>query len=138
MSYGTRYVQLLLIPRLPPRPASSFQQTSGLHNTGSFASSTERRNHVDDVLKEELGPIYVGTPGFSKAFFGKVGGLGPAAQAMFEKCKEGGNPPYREEGGWQSWPEGARERDVLSWFARLTGQLLDFAGEDQPALGARQ
>lgn len=28
--------------------------------------------------------------------------------------------------------------DVLSWFARLTGQLLDFAGEDQPALGARR
>ncbi|MCJ1341948.1 hypothetical protein MMC31_000126 [Peltigera leucophlebia] len=96
MSYGTRYVQLLLIPRLPPRPASSFQQTSGLHNTGSFASSTERRNHVDDVLKEELGPIYVGTPGFSKAFFGKVGGLGPAAQAMFEKCKEGGSTADRK------------------------------------------
>jgi hypothetical protein len=45
---------------------------------------------VDDVLKEELGPMYIAVPGFFEAFFGKVAGLEPAAKAMFEKCKEGG------------------------------------------------
>lgn len=121
-----------------PRLASSFQQTPWLRNTSSFANSTEHPKYVDDVLREELGPMYVGVPGFSEAFFGKVAGLGPAAQVVLEKCKEGDDLLYREEGGWQSWPEGAREMDVLSWFARLTGQLLDFAGGNQPASGARR
>ena len=76
----------------PPRSASSLQQTPSLRNTSSFANSSEHRKYVDDVLKEELGFLYVGVPGFSEAFFGKVAGLGPAAQVVFEKCKEGDNP----------------------------------------------
>lgn len=82
--------------------------------------------------------MYVGVPSFSEAFFGKVAGLGLPVQVVLEKCNEGDDSLYREEGGWQSWPEGAREMDVLSCLARLTGQLLDFAREDQPALGARR
>lgn len=122
----------------PPLPASSFQQTLWLHNTGSFVNSSEHRKYIDNVLKEELDSIYVGVHGFSEAFFGKVAGLGLAAQVVLEKCKEGDNPLYREESGWQSWPEGAMETDVLSWFIQLTGQLLDFAEEDQPALGTQR
>ncbi|ORX95376.1 hypothetical protein BCR34DRAFT_629032 [Clohesyomyces aquaticus] len=98
-----------------------------------FANSTEHRKYVDGVLKEELGQLYVGVPGFFKAYFGSVPGLEPVAQAVFDKCKEGDNPLYQEESGWQGWPKGARERDVLSWFARLTSQLLDFAEGHQPA-----
>ena len=41
----------------PIFPASSFQQTPWLRNTSSFVNSTEHRKYVDDVLKEELGPI---------------------------------------------------------------------------------
>ncbi|KAF2174640.1 hypothetical protein K469DRAFT_648104 [Zopfia rhizophila CBS 207.26] len=122
----------------PPRPTSSIQHTPWLHNTGSFANSTEHRKYVDSVLKEELGQLYVGVPGFSEAYFGEVASLGPAAQVVFDKCNEGNNPLYREESGWQGWPEGARERDVLSWFARLTGQLLDFAEEHQPTSRPRR
>ncbi|RYO83810.1 hypothetical protein DL766_002661 [Monosporascus sp. MC13-8B] len=45
----------------PPRPiASSLQQTPWLHNTSSFANSSEHRKYMDDVLKEELGPIVQG------------------------------------------------------------------------------
>ncbi|RYO80894.1 hypothetical protein DL763_008750 [Monosporascus cannonballus] len=45
----------------PPRPiASSLQQTPWLHNTSSFANSSEYRKYMDDVLKEELGPIVQG------------------------------------------------------------------------------
>lgn len=122
----------------PPHPALSSQQTPWLHNTSSFVNSSEHRKYVDNVLKEELGSIYVGVHGFSEAFLGQVAGLGLAAQAVFEKCKEGDNPLYQEEGGWQSWPEGAMETDVLSWFTQLTDQLLYFTGEDRPALGVRR
>ncbi|KAI1524021.1 hypothetical protein PtrEW4_009834 [Pyrenophora tritici-repentis] len=111
----------------PPRPTSSFQQTPLSINTGSFANSTEHRKHVDDVLKEELGHLYVGIPGFFDAFFGDVLGLRPAAQAVFDKCQGGDSPLYRLASGWQGWPEGAKEKDVLSWFAPLIDRLLDLA-----------
>jgi hypothetical protein len=122
----------------PPRPASSIQQTPWLRSTGSFANSTEHRKYVDDVLKEELGHMYVGVPGFFDAFFGEVADLGPAAQAVFDKCKEGDTPLYQEESGWQGWPEGAREGEVLSWFAPLIEQLLDFAEEYRPGPRVRR
>lgn len=83
----------------PPRPTSSVQRTPWLHSTGSIVNSSERRIQVDKVLKEELGPMYVDVPDFSEAFFGQVAGLGPAAQAVFDKCKEGDTPLY-EESGW--------------------------------------
>jgi hypothetical protein len=129
-------------PTTPPLSApsltASFQQTPWQHNTGSFANSTEHRKYVDGVLKEELGQLYVEVPGFFDAYFGSVPGLKSVAQAVFDKCNEGDNPLYREESGWQGWPEGARERDVLSWFAPLTSQLLDFAAENQPASRPRR
>lgn len=78
----------------PPRPASSIQQTPWLRSTGSFANSTEHRKYVDDVLKEELGHMYVGVPGFFNAFFGEVADLRLAAQAVFNKCKEEDTPLY--------------------------------------------
>jgi hypothetical protein len=56
----------------PPRPPSSFQQTPWLHNTGSFANSTEHGKYMDGVLKEELGQLYAGLPGFFEAYFGGV------------------------------------------------------------------
>jgi hypothetical protein len=117
----------------PPRPTSSLLQTPWLRSTGGFANSTEHRKYVDDMLKEELGSMYVGIPDFFQAFFGEVADLQPAAQAVFEKCCEGDNPFYQEESGWQGWPEEAKERDVLRWFAKVTGQLSDWAAEQQPA-----
>jgi len=81
------------------------------------------------VLKEELGHLYVGVPGFFDAFFEDVPGLRTAAQAVLDKCKEGDSPLYRMESGWQGWPEGAKEKDVLSWFAPLIDQLLDIGDE---------
>ncbi|KAF2844618.1 hypothetical protein T440DRAFT_523364 [Plenodomus tracheiphilus IPT5] len=122
----------------PPRPTSSFQQTPWLRSTSSFANSTEHRKYVDDVLKEELGHMYVGIPGFFEAFFGEITGLEAAAKAVFERCKTGDNPLYREEGGWEGWPDGARERDVLSWFEERTGQFCDFAEGHRPASRARR
>jgi hypothetical protein len=69
----------------PPRSISSSPQTPWLRSTGSFANSAEHRKYVDDVLKEELGSMHVGIPGFSEAFFGKVADLQLAAP-----CSKGG------------------------------------------------
>jgi hypothetical protein len=85
----------------PPRPASSVQQTPWLRSTASFANSNEHRKYVDDVLKEELGHMYVGVPGFFDAFFGEVADLRSAAQTVFDKCREGDTPFYQEESVWQ-------------------------------------
>ena len=115
----------------PPRSLPSIQQTPWLRNTSSFANSSEHRKYMDDVLKEELGSMYVGVPGFYETFFGDVGGLEPAAKAVFKRCREGDNPLYCEGSGWRGWPEGATEKDVLGWFAQLNGQLMDFAEQCQ-------
>jgi hypothetical protein len=115
-----------------PRPTSSYQQTPLSINTGTLANSMEHRKHVDDVLKEELGHLYVGIPGFFDAFFGDVPGLEMAAQAVFDKCKEGDSPLFRVRSGWQGWPERAKEEDVLNWFAPLIDQLLVLAEGYQP------
>jgi hypothetical protein len=122
----------------PPRPASSFPQTPWLRSTGSFANSTEHRKYVDDVLKEELGHLYVGIPGFFEAYFEDVPGLTPAAEAVFDKCQEGDSPLYRVESGWQGWPGGAKEEDVLSWFAPLIDRLFDLAEGHRLVPGIRR
>ena len=53
---------------------------------------------MDNVLKEELGPLYVGVPGLYKAFFRGVKGLEEASAVIFKKCKEGDNLLYAEGG----------------------------------------
>ncbi|KAG8664855.1 uncharacterized protein FPOAC1_013635 [Fusarium poae] len=111
----------------PPRPiASSLQQTPWLRNTSSFANSSEHRKYVDDVLKEELGPMYVGLRNFHSTYFGGVADLQTATQAFFEQCLEGSDPLF--EDGWKGWPKDANQDDVLSWFADFSDKLAAFAG----------
>lgn len=110
----------------PPRPiASSLQQTPWLHNTSSFANSSEYRTDVDRVLKLELGPLYVGLYRFHETYFGRVAGLETASEAVFQKCMEGSNPLFSE--GWSGWPKDANQDNVLSWFAGLCEKLAAFA-----------
>ena len=137
-SIWNRVYDAVTEPTPPPRTTSSFQQTPLSINTGSLTNSTQHRKHVDDVLKEELGHLYVGIPGFFDAFFEDVPGLRPTAQAVFDKCKEGDSPLYWVESGWQGWPEGAKEKDVLSWFAPLIDRLLDLTEGHQPQSRVRR
>ena len=53
---------------------------------------------MDNVLKEELGPLYIGIPSLYKAFFKKVEGLKEVSAAVFKKYKEGDNLLYAEGG----------------------------------------
>ena len=54
---------------------------------------------MDNILKEELGPLYVGIPSLYKAFFRGVEGLKEASAAVFKKYKEGDNLLYANNGG---------------------------------------
>ncbi|KAH7000856.1 hypothetical protein EDB80DRAFT_581085 [Ilyonectria destructans] len=118
-------------PTPPPRPvASSIQQTPWLRNTSSFANSSERRKYVDDVLKEELGPMYVGLRNFHETYFGDVADLETASEAFFKQCHEGSNPLFDD--GWRGWPLDAKQGDVLSWFADFSDKLAAFADGNKP------
>ncbi|KAM5440864.1 hypothetical protein MferCBS31731_004003 [Microsporum ferrugineum] len=111
----------------PPRPPPpSFQQTPWVRNTSSFANSNEYRKHVDGVLKEELGDIYVDITGFYDTFFGDVPELQARAQAVLERCMEGEDPLYREEIGWRAWPEDTKEAPVLAWLLEVIDKITQF------------
>ena len=90
---------------------------------------------MDNILKEELGPLYIGIPGLYKAFFRGVEGLKEVSATVFKKCKEGNNPLYAK-GGWHDWPKGTKERRVLKWFDKLIISFLDFVKEHRFVLKA--
>jgi hypothetical protein len=50
------------------------------------------------MLKEKLGPMYIGLYNFQETFLGGVADLKTASKAVFKKCREGRNPLYRK--GW--------------------------------------
>ena len=89
---------------------------------------------MDYVLKEELGPFYMGIPSLYKAFFRGVEGLKEASAIIFKKCKEGDNPLYTKKGGWRNWPKSAEQDNVLEWFNNLIKSFLGFAKEYGSAL----
>ena len=53
---------------------------------------------MDYILKEELGPLYIGIPSVYKVFFRGVEGLKEVSAAVFKKCKEGDNLLYVKDG----------------------------------------
>ena len=60
---------------------------------------SKHRKYIDDVLKKELGPLYIGIPGLYKIFFKGVKGLKKARATIFKKYKEGDNPLYTNKSG---------------------------------------
>ncbi|KAF2000136.1 hypothetical protein P154DRAFT_435641, partial [Amniculicola lignicola CBS 123094] len=46
-----------------------------LRSISSFINSTKYYKYIDNILKEELGPIYIRIPNFFKTFFSKIIGL---------------------------------------------------------------
>jgi hypothetical protein len=59
---------------------------------------SEYRKYVDYILKEELGPLYIGIPSLYKVFFREIEGLKEVSAAVFKKYKEGDNPLYAKGG----------------------------------------
>ena len=56
------------------------------------------KKYVDNILKEELGPLYIGIPSLYKAFFREVEGLKDISAAIFKKYKKGDNLLYTKGG----------------------------------------
>ncbi|RYO78285.1 hypothetical protein DL766_009514 [Monosporascus sp. MC13-8B] len=101
----------------PPRPiASSLQQTPWLRNISSFANSSEYRKYVDDVLKEELGLMYVGLRDFDETYFGDMTDLKTTSEAFFKQCMGGGDPLFDD--GWRRWPRDANQDNMLSFTTK--------------------
>ena len=67
---------------------------------------------MDNILKEELGPLYIGISGLYKTFFRGVEGLEAVSAVIFKKCKEGDNPLYAK-GGWYNWPKSVEQDNIL-------------------------
>jgi len=88
---------------------------------------------VDYILKEELGPLYIGIPGLYKAFFRGVEGLKEASAAVFKKYKEGDNLLYAKS-GWRNWPKSIKQVNILVWFNNLIKSFLGFIEEHKSAL----
>ena len=88
---------------------------------------------MDNVLKEELGPLYIGIPGLYKTFFREVKGLKEASAAVFKKYKEGDNLLYAK-GGQRDWPKSIEQDNVLEWFNNLIKSFLSFVEEYRSAL----
>ncbi|KAK3936587.1 hypothetical protein QBC46DRAFT_366821 [Diplogelasinospora grovesii] len=91
----------------------------------TFLWDQEHRRYMDDVLKEELGPIYVGLRDFHHTYFGDVADLKRTSEAFFKQCIEGSNPLFDD--GWIGWPKDANQDDVLNWFADFSERLSTFA-----------
>ena len=121
----------------PPKSLSFLDQTPYLHTTSSFVNSSEKRKHVDAVLKEELGSIYVGVQGFHKAYFGGIRGLEEAGATLFRRFQEGHNPMFTDD-GWRDWPESAKEREVLNWLASWISELRNIAVKEEFTMSSRR
>ncbi|KAM5429321.1 hypothetical protein McanMca71_007718 [Microsporum canis] len=106
----------------------SFRQTPWSRNTGSSINSNEYRTDTDNLLKEELDDLYIDIPGFYDVFFRDTAEQF-YAQEVFERCKEGDDPLYREGDGWTGWPEDAKERPVLTWMSRIIGRITQIFEE---------
>ncbi|KAL4861003.1 hypothetical protein BDV12DRAFT_191375 [Aspergillus spectabilis] len=113
----------------PPSALPVLDQTPFLHTTSSLVNGSEHRSNFDGILMEELGPIYIGVPGFHDAFFGQMEGLQDTAATVYAKCKGEPEPLFKEDNGWKHWPVNAKEKDVLGWLSGQVRLLHDLAVE---------
>ncbi|OJD16018.1 hypothetical protein AJ78_03771 [Emergomyces pasteurianus Ep9510] len=111
---------IITVLRSTSPPSAPFvQQTPTTYNMSSLVNSSEYRKDVDNVLKEEIGPIVIDIPGFYEAFFGEVTDLEHIADTILKKCTQGDTLQYHEKDGWKEWPEDAKEQGVLKWLTQM-------------------
>ncbi|OAX84081.1 hypothetical protein ACJ72_01560 [Emergomyces africanus] len=121
---------IITVLRLTPPPSAPFvRQTPITYNMSSLVNSSEYRKDVDNVLKEDIGPMFIDIPGFYEAFFGEVTDLEHIADTVLKKCTQGDTPQYHEKDGWKEWPEDAKEQDVLEWLTQMITLFTGYAEE---------
>ncbi|KAI6257061.1 hypothetical protein MCOR27_000050 [Pyricularia oryzae] len=120
----------------PSQSVASSLQTPWLHNTGSFANSSEYRQDVDKVLRSELGPLYVGLPCFWDAFFGRMAGLRAISENVFKECTESSDPLFCGERkldvGLVDDPQAGKDSKCLWSQILVPGELKSNPFADTP------
>ncbi|KAL7894830.1 serine/threonine-protein kinase Sgk2 [Trichoderma sp. SZMC 28014] len=111
---------------------SAATNTPSVPETISILNSSEVCREVDPIRKRELGNPRVGIRRFRESFFARVPGLERVAAIVFDKCCEGDEPVFRQD-GWDGWPAEAREGDVLAWFGNTITKLEELAADHRPA-----
>ncbi|KAM0265356.1 hypothetical protein ACHAQJ_000197 [Trichoderma viride] len=127
-----RWSSAASLPAAIATATTSVPDTPWVRNTSSILNSSEVRREVDPVLKKELGSPRVGIRKFRESFFACVPGLETTAAAVFNKCCEGDEPIFGQD-GWDEWPAEAQEGDVLAWFGKIITKLEALAADHRPA-----
>ncbi|XTI90378.1 hypothetical protein V2W45_1470382 [Cenococcum geophilum] len=73
----------------------------------TFANLSKCREYIDYILKEKLGPLYIGIPSLYKVFFKGIEG-------------------FKE----RNWPKSAEQNNILEWFNNLIKSFLGFIEEE--------
>ena len=103
---------------------------------GGIVNSSEFRKDTDDMLKIDLGPMYVDIPEFHEAILGSIRGLNEASEAVFQKCCEEPEPLFHQ--GWTGWPQGAQEGAVQCWLDKLVQKFIQWAPRREPTAPLRR
>ncbi|PWY67366.1 hypothetical protein BO83DRAFT_391223 [Aspergillus eucalypticola CBS 122712] len=104
-------MQLMNTPMPPPNKSNG----STIQVALQFATLSEHRQYMDQILMAEIGPL----------------GLQEASRAVFQRCRKGINPLFVAD-RWEGWPGDANQEDVLTWFSDLADKLADLSQDYRP------
>jgi len=71
----------------------------------NFANSFKYCKYINNILKKELGFIYIKLCNFYKAFFGSVANFETIFKVVFKKYIEGNNLHFCIKRKWRKWPK---------------------------------
>ncbi|KAI4869902.1 hypothetical protein F4820DRAFT_455575 [Hypoxylon rubiginosum] len=127
---------------LPWQATSSLERAS---EPANFPSGDQQHvQRVEDILTNQICPMYIGLNRFHELHFGDIAGLQIASEAVFARCREGDNPIFA--GGWVGFPAQANakkmsldsnvkmdvKKDVLTWYRNLVQHLSLLSQEYNP------
>ena len=115
-------------PITPHRSTSganqSLKQTPHSYSTSGLENTSESKDDIGSVLKEELRPsLRFDIPDFVNAVFENVPHLEELADTAFKICQEGDDVRYTKSAGWSGWPKDCEESDVIDWLGKFMSHL---------------
>ncbi|KAG6241731.1 hypothetical protein E4U24_006016 [Claviceps purpurea] len=109
----------------PGCTVSSQSQSTSQYTTDYVTSSSEYREDTNLLLKNKLkGRLDVDTPGFLHTFF-PSSDYQQTAEKFLDRCKAGVVPAFHN--GWETWPDGAAETEVVTWLKLVTDEVEEFS-----------
>ncbi|KAG6091256.1 hypothetical protein E4U31_007267, partial [Claviceps sp. LM219 group G6] len=109
----------------PDSTVSNHFQSPSQYTTDYVTSSSEYREDTNLLLKNKLkGRLNIDTPGFFDAFF-PSSDYQQTAENFLDRCKAGVVPALHN--GWDTWPDGAAETEVVTWLKLFTDELEQFS-----------